>query len=231
MMAVHAFLLGAPPPPPHQPSLSTSAAALSRPSASSMGATITTAPPSAGVPLHHLSFLPSPTPVGFGLGPSLNDGGVAILTGHQCPRHHGASRRGCTTGRQERSRHSPPSTLRWRPHLWAHDKYSWSTRRTISRHLCTRRQQRCNCRLQHVADRRCDTDGDRSQQGVGCDLTSSDSLQQLRRSAAISKGAYGVFPIDDVLQFCWNGGRRGMFLFATGRATLSNTPAFRFRPP
>jgi hypothetical protein len=39
----------------------------------------------------------------------------------------------------------------------------------------------------------------------GCDLNSLDG--QLCRSADVSKGAHGVFPVDGVLQLCGDGGR------------------------
>jgi hypothetical protein len=42
---------------------------------------------------------------------------------------------------------------------------------------------------------------------AGCDLDSLDGYQQLCRSAAVSKGAHGVFPANDVLQLCGDGGR------------------------
>jgi hypothetical protein len=50
---------------------------------------------------------------------------------------------------------------------------------------------------------------------AGCDLDSLDGYQQLCRSAAVSKGAHGVFPANDVLQLCGDGGRGGVFLLVT----------------
>jgi hypothetical protein len=41
----------------------------------------------------------------------------------------------------------------------------------------------------------------------GCDLDSLDGYHQLCRFAAVSKGAHGVYPADDVLQLCGDSGR------------------------
>jgi hypothetical protein len=51
----------------------------------------------------------------------------------------------------------------------------------------------------------------------GCDLNSLDGYQQLCQSAAVSKGAHGVFPTDGVFQFCGDSGRGVCFsLLAVG---------------
>jgi hypothetical protein len=65
----------------------------------------------------------------------------------------------------------------------------------------------------------------------GRDLDLLDGLQQLRRAAAISKGAHGVLPADGVLQLCGSSGRGGIFLFSTVGDALPRAPTFRFRPP
>jgi hypothetical protein len=65
----------------------------------------------------------------------------------------------------------------------------------------------------------------------GCDLDSLDGYQQLCRSAAVSKGAHSVYPADDVLQLCGDGGRGGVFLLVTRRDALPNASAFCLRPP
>jgi hypothetical protein len=49
----------------------------------------------------------------------------------------------------------------------------------------------------------------------GCDLDSLVGYQQLCRSADVSKGAHGVFPVDDVLQLYGDGGRGAVFLLVT----------------
>jgi hypothetical protein len=54
--------------------------------------------------------------------------------------------------------------------------------------------------------------------------------QQLRRPAAISKGAHGIFPADGVLQLRQSSGRGGVLLFATGGDELPSAPA-SYRPP
>jgi hypothetical protein len=64
----------------------------------------------------------------------------------------------------------------------------------------------------------------------GCDLDLLDGYQQLCRSAAMSKGAHGVYPTDDVLQLCGDSGRRGVFLLVTSRDALpSASPRGRLR--
>jgi hypothetical protein len=65
----------------------------------------------------------------------------------------------------------------------------------------------------------------------GCDLDSLDGYQQLCRSAAMSKGAHGVYPADNVLQLCGDSGWGGVFLLVTSRDALPSTSAFRLRPP
>jgi hypothetical protein len=65
----------------------------------------------------------------------------------------------------------------------------------------------------------------------GCDLDSLDGYQQFCRSAAVSKGAHGVFPADGVLQLCEHGGRGGVFLLITSGAAMPSASAFRLRPP
>jgi hypothetical protein len=65
----------------------------------------------------------------------------------------------------------------------------------------------------------------------GCDLDSLDGYQQLCRSAAVSKGAHGVYPADGVLQLCGDGGRGGVFLLVTSRDALPSASAFHLRPP
>jgi hypothetical protein len=65
----------------------------------------------------------------------------------------------------------------------------------------------------------------------GCDLDSLDGYQRLCRSTAMSKGAHGVFPADDVLQLCGDGGRGGVFLLVTSGDALPSASAFRLRPP
>jgi hypothetical protein len=64
-----------------------------------------------------------------------------------------------------------------------------------------------------------------------CDLDSLDGYQQLCRSAAVSKGARGAYPVDGVLQLCGDGGRGGVFLLVTRRDALPSTSAFCLRPP
>jgi hypothetical protein len=63
----------------------------------------------------------------------------------------------------------------------------------------------------------------------GCDLDSLDG--QLCRSADVSKGAHGVFPVDGVLQLRGDGGRRGVFLLVASGDALPSASAFRLRPP
>jgi hypothetical protein len=63
----------------------------------------------------------------------------------------------------------------------------------------------------------------------GCDLDSLDG--QLCRSADVSKGAHGVFPIDDVFQLCEGGYRGGVFLLVASEDTLPSASAFHPRPP
>jgi hypothetical protein len=41
----------------------------------------------------------------------------------------------------------------------------------------------------------------------GCDLDSLDAYQQLCQSAAVSRGAHGVFPAGGVFPLCGDGGR------------------------
>jgi hypothetical protein len=65
----------------------------------------------------------------------------------------------------------------------------------------------------------------------GCGLDSLDGYHQLCRSAAVSKGAHGVFPVDGVLQLCGYGGRGGVFLLVTSGDALRGASAFRLRPP
>jgi hypothetical protein len=65
----------------------------------------------------------------------------------------------------------------------------------------------------------------------GCDLDSLDGYQQLCRSAAVSKGAHGVFPADSVLQLYGDGGRGGVLLLVTSGDALPSASAFRLRPP
>jgi hypothetical protein len=62
----------------------------------------------------------------------------------------------------------------------------------------------------------------------GCDLDSLDG--QLCRSADVSKGAHGVFPVDGVLQLCGDGGRGGAFLLIASGNTLPSASAFHLRP-
>jgi hypothetical protein len=47
----------------------------------------------------------------------------------------------------------------------------------------------------------------------------------------MSKGAHGVFPADDVLQLCGDGGRGGVFLLVTSGDGLPSASVFRLRPP
>jgi hypothetical protein len=61
----------------------------------------------------------------------------------------------------------------------------------------------------------------------GCDVDSLDGYQQLCLSAAMSKGAHGVFPADDVLQLYGDDGRGGVFLLVTSRDALPSASAFR----
>jgi hypothetical protein len=63
----------------------------------------------------------------------------------------------------------------------------------------------------------------------GCDLDSLDG--QLCRSADVSKGAHGVFPVDGVLQLCGDGGRGGVFLLVASGDALPSASAFHLRPP
>jgi hypothetical protein len=53
----------------------------------------------------------------------------------------------------------------------------------------------------------------------GCDLDSLVGYQQLCRSADVSKGAHGVFPVDGVLQLYGDGGRGSVFLLVTNGTT------------
>jgi hypothetical protein len=63
----------------------------------------------------------------------------------------------------------------------------------------------------------------------GCDL---DSLNgQLCRSADVSKGACGVFPVDGVLRLCGDGGRGGVFLLVASGDALPSASAFHLRLP
>jgi hypothetical protein len=62
----------------------------------------------------------------------------------------------------------------------------------------------------------------------GCDLNSLDGYQQLCQSAAVSKGAHGVFPTDGVFQFCGDSGRGGVFLLVS--SGVPSASAFRLRP-
>jgi hypothetical protein len=62
----------------------------------------------------------------------------------------------------------------------------------------------------------------------GCDLDSLDG--QLCRSADVSKGAHGVFPVDGVLQLCGDGGRGGVFLLVANGDALPSASAFHLRP-
>jgi hypothetical protein len=61
----------------------------------------------------------------------------------------------------------------------------------------------------------------------GCDVDSLDGYQQLCRSAAVSKGAHGVFPADGILQLYGDGGREGVFLLVTSGDALPSASAFR----
>jgi hypothetical protein len=63
----------------------------------------------------------------------------------------------------------------------------------------------------------------------GCDLDSLDG--QLCRSADVSKGAHGVFPVDGVLQLRGDGGRGGVFLLVASGDALPSASTFRLRPP
>jgi hypothetical protein len=63
----------------------------------------------------------------------------------------------------------------------------------------------------------------------GCDLNSLDG--QLCRSANVSKGAHGVFPVDGVLQLYGDGGRGVVFLLVASRYALPSASAFHLRPP
>jgi hypothetical protein len=63
----------------------------------------------------------------------------------------------------------------------------------------------------------------------GCDLDSLDG--QLCRSADVSKGVHGAFPVDGVLQLCGDGGRGGVFLLVASGDALPSTSAFHLRPP
>jgi hypothetical protein len=65
----------------------------------------------------------------------------------------------------------------------------------------------------------------------GWDVDSLDGYQQLCLSAAMSKGVHGVFPADDVLQLCGDGGRGGVFLLVTSRDALPSASALRLRQP
>jgi hypothetical protein len=53
----------------------------------------------------------------------------------------------------------------------------------------------------------------------------------LCRSAAVSKGAHGVFPADGVLQLCGDDGRGGVFLIVTNGDALPSASTFHLRPP
>jgi hypothetical protein len=63
----------------------------------------------------------------------------------------------------------------------------------------------------------------------GCGLDSLDGYQQLCRSAAMSKGAHGVFRSNGV-KLCGDGGRGGVFLLVTSGDALPSASAFRLRP-
>jgi hypothetical protein len=65
----------------------------------------------------------------------------------------------------------------------------------------------------------------------GCDLDLLDGYQQLCRSAAMSKGAHGVFLAGGVLQLYGDGGRGGVFLLITSGDALPSALAFCLRPP
>jgi hypothetical protein len=65
----------------------------------------------------------------------------------------------------------------------------------------------------------------------GCDLDSLDGYHQLCWSAAVSKGAHGVFPVDGVLQLRGDGGRGGVFLLIASGDALASASTFRLRPP
>jgi hypothetical protein len=60
----------------------------------------------------------------------------------------------------------------------------------------------------------------------GCDLDSLVGYQQLCRSADVSKGAHGVFPVDGVLQLYGDGGRGGVFLLITSGDARTSPLAF-----
>jgi hypothetical protein len=53
----------------------------------------------------------------------------------------------------------------------------------------------------------------------------------LCQSAAVSKGAHGVFPTDGVFQLCGDDGRRGVLLLVTSGDALPSASAFLLRPP
>jgi hypothetical protein len=53
----------------------------------------------------------------------------------------------------------------------------------------------------------------------------------LCRSADVSKGVHGVFPVDSVLQLYRDGDRGGVFLLVTSGEALPSALVFRLRPP
>jgi hypothetical protein len=53
----------------------------------------------------------------------------------------------------------------------------------------------------------------------------------LCQSAAVSKGAHGVFLADGVFQLCRDGGRGGVLLLVTSGDALPSASAFRLQPP